>query len=194
MSNLSVRHARNTNQKNANRTFEINFNFAFYNFTSFVSVNLQFRQTKQQFARFVNRVFSFSQSLSQKNNDDDDFDDFFFIRSYADFVDHESNHESKHVSNNENDEEKKSRLFNRKNKKAYAKKIVKQRVRIRKTDFKTRRDDKSLNFDYMIVRKKDVIFDKYVLSKFQIKKNACSFCDIYQYDEKCHRKLIDDKY
>ena len=185
---------RRSNQKNANRTFEINFNFVFYNFIFFVFVNLQFRQTKRQFARFVNRVFSFFQSLFQKNNDDDNFDDFFFIRSYANFVDHESNHESKHVSNNENDEKKKSRLFNKKDKKTYAKKIVKQRVRIRKIDFKIRRDDKNLNFDYMIARKKNVIFDKYVLSKFQIKKNACFFCNVYQYDEKCHRKFIDDKY
>ena len=160
----------------------------------FVFVNLQFRQTKRQFARFANRVFSFSQSLFQENNDDDDFDDFFFIRLYANFVDYESNHESKHVSNNENDEKKKSRLFNRKNKKTYAKKIVKQRVRIRKFDFKNRRDDKSLNFDYMIVRKKNVIFEKYVLSKLKNKNNVCFFCDVYQYVEKCYRKFIDDKY
>ena len=91
---------------------------------------------------------------------------------------------------------KKSRLFNRMNRKTYAKKIVKQCVQIRKTNFKIRRDDKNLNFDYMIVRKKNVIFDKYILSKLHDKhdNNVYFFGDIYQYFEKCHCKFIDDKY
>ena len=89
---------------------------------------------------------------------------------------------------------KKSRLLNRKNKKTYVKKIVKQRVRIRKSDFKIRRDDRNLNFDYMIVRKNNVMFEKYVLFEFQKNHNVCSFCDVYQYDEKCHNKFFDDKY
>ena len=89
---------------------------------------------------------------------------------------------------------KKSRLLNKKDKKTYARKIVKQRVRIRKFDFRIRRDDKSLNSDYMIARKKDVIFEKHVLFELQKNHNVCSFCDAYQYDEKCHNKFFDDKY
>ena len=170
---------------------------AFYNFTFFVFVTLFFRQERRQkirrFARFASRVFSFFQFLSQEENDDHDFDDFFFIRSYVDFVDHDLNQKFEHVSNNDNDEKKKSRLLNRRNKRTYAKKIVRQRIRVRKTDFKIRRDDKSLNSDYMIARKKNVIFDKHVLSELHDEhdKNACSFCDVYQYFEKCHRKFID---
>ena len=146
----------------------------------------------------VSRIefFFFFQFLFQEKNDDHDFDEFFFVRSYADFVDHEFDQKFEHVSNRNNDEKKNSRLFNRKNKKTYAKEIVKQRVRIRKSDFKNRRDDKNLNFDYMIARKKNVIFEKHVLSKFENKnnENVCFFCNVYQYVEKCHRKFIDDKY
>ena len=185
---------RKMKTKNVRRVFIVTS--VFYNFTFSVFVNLQSRQTKRRFARFANRVFFFSQSFFQEENDDHDFDDFFFIRSYADFVDHESDQKFEHVSNHDDDEKKNSRLFNRKNKRTYAKKIVRQRVRIRKIDFKTRRDDKSLSFDYMIVRKKDVIFDKHVLSKLHDEhdNNVCFFCDVYQYFEKCHRKFIDDKY
>ena len=189
------RRKRFLESKDDQRAFSVNA-FAFYQFIFFEFVVVRFRQEIRRFARLASRAFSSFQFLSQKKNDDHDFDDFSFIRSYADFVDHESNRKSEHVSNHDDNEEKNSRLLNRKSKKTYAKKIVKQRVRIRKTDFKTRRDDKSLNFDYMIVRKKDVIFDKHVLSKLQNKNdnNVCSFCDVYQYFEKCHRKLIDDKY
>ena len=170
---------------------------AFYNSIFFEFVVVRFRQKIRRFARLASRASFFSQSLFQKKNDDHDFDEFFFVRSYADLADHESDQKFEHVSNRNNDEkEKNSRLFNRKNKKAYARKIVKQRVRIRKFNFKNRRDDKNLNFDYMIVRKKNVIFDKHVLSKLHDEhdNNVCFFCDVYQYFEKCHRKFIDDKY
>ena len=157
---------KRSNQRNANRAFEVNFTFAFYNSIFSAVVNLQSRQAKRQFARLASRVSLFSQSLFQEENDDHDFDDLSSIRSYADFVDHESNQKFEHVSNIENDEKKKLRLLNRKDKKAYAREIVRQRVRIRRSDLKNRRDDKSLSFDYMIVRKKDVIFAKYELFKF----------------------------
>ena len=175
----------------ASQSFRILYNSIFSEF-----VVVRSRQEIRRFARLASRVFFFFQFLSQKEIDDHDFDEFFFVRSYANLVDHESNQKFEHASNRNNNEKKKSRLLNRKNKKAYARKIVKQRVRIRKFNFKNRRDDKSLNFDYIIARKKNVIFDKHVLSKLHDKhdNNVCSFCDVYQYFEKCHRKFIDDKY
>ena len=156
------RRKRFSKSKNDQRVFSVNV-FVFYNFIFSESVVLRFRQEIRRFARLASRAFLFFQFLFQKKNDDHDFDDFFFIRSYANLVDYESNQKFEHVSNQNNDEKKKSRLLNRKNKKAYAKEIVKQRVRIRKFNFKNRRDDKNLNFDYMIARKKNVMFEKYVL-------------------------------
>ena len=78
--------------------------------------------------------------------------------------------------------------------KKYAKKIFKQDVQIRKFDFKIRRDDKSLNFDYMIVRKKDVISIKHLFDDFIKNDNVCFHYDVYQYFEKCRNKSFDDKY
>ena len=189
------RRERPLESKNDQRASFVNV-FAFYQSTPSESVVVRSRQEIRRFARLASRASSFSQSLSQEKNDDHDFDDLFLIRPYADLADHESNRKSEHASNHDDDEKKNSRLLNRRSKRTYARKIVKQRVRVRKADFRTRRDDKSLSSDYMIARKKDVIFDKHVLSKLQNKNdnNVCSFCDVYQYFEKCHRKLIDDKY
>ena len=187
------RRERSLESKDDQRAFSINA-LALYNSTFFEFVVVRFRQEIRRFARLASRASSFSQFLSQEKNDDHDFDDFSIIRSYADLVDHESDQKFEHAFDQNNDEKKKSRLFNRRNRKAYARKIVKQRVRIRRSDSKTRRDDRSLNFDYMIARKKNVMFEKHVLSELQKNYNVCSFCDAYQYDEKCHSKFFDDKY
>ena len=108
---------RRSNQKNANRTFEVNSILVFYNSIFFEFVVVRFRQKIRQFARFASRVSSFFQFLFQEKNDDHDFDNFSFIRSYANFVDHELNRKFEHVSNHDDDEKKNSRLFNKKIKK-----------------------------------------------------------------------------
>ena len=99
------RRERSSKSKNDQRTFSINV-FVFYNFTFFEFVVVRFRQKIRRFARFANRVSFFSQFLFQKKNDDHDFDEFFFIRSYANFVDHKSNQKFEHVSNRNNDKKK----------------------------------------------------------------------------------------
>ena len=189
------RRERSVNSKDDRRASSINA-FALYNSTSFEFVVVRSRQEIRRFARFASRASFFFQLFFQEDDDDDEFDDSSFARFYANLIDHEQKNEIafEHASDENQKKKKKSALLNRRDKKAYAKEIVKQRVRVRKSDLKTRRDDKSLNFDYMIARKKDVIFDKHVLFEFQIDDNVCSFCDVYQYVEECHRKFTDDKY
>ena len=187
------RRERSSESKNDQRAFSVNV-FVLYNFTSSESVVVRFRQKIRRSARLASRASLFSQLLLQEENDDHDFDDLSFIRPYADLVGHESDQKSEHAFDQNNDEEKKSRLLNRRGRKTYAREIVRQRVRVRRSDSRTRRDGRSLSFDYMIARKKDVVSEKYVLSELQKNHNVCPFCDAYQYDEKCHSKLFDDKY
>ena len=192
------RRERSVKSKDDQRISSINVVFALYNLTSSVAITIfsrqESRQEKRRFARLASRVSLFSQSLSQEDDDDDEFDDLFLARFYVNLNDQKWENEIaiKHAFNE--DQKKKSRLLNRRDKKTYARKIVRQRVRIRRFDLKIRRDDKNLNSDYMIARKKNVIFEKHVLFEFQNDHNVCSFCDAYQYDEECHNKFFDDKY
>ena len=189
------RRERPPGSKNDQRTSSVNA-LALYNPTLSESVVVRSRQEIRRSARLASRAPLFSQSLPQEENDDHDFDELFPIRPYADLAGHESDQKFEHASNRDNDEKKKSRLLNRKSKRTYAREIVRQRVRVRRSDLRTRRDDRNLNPDYMAARKKNVVFDKHVLPKLQNEhnNNVCPFCDAYQYDEKCHSKLFDDKY
>lgn len=185
---------RRPGQRNANRAPGVNSTPAPYNPTPPAAVNLQSRQAKRQSARLASRVPPSSQPLPQEEDDDHDFDDLPPIRPYAGLAGHESDQESGHASDTENDEEEESRLLNRRGRRAYAREIVRQRVRVRRSGPRNRRDGRSLGPDYMAARKKGVISAKYELPKLQKDDNVCSFCGAYQYDEECHSKLFDDKY
>ena len=99
------RRKRFSKSKNNQRVFSIKI-FAFYNFIFFNLLLYVF--VKKYVDLRVSRIvfFSFFNFFFQEKNDDYDFDEFFFIRLYANFVDHESNQKFEHVSNRNNDKKK----------------------------------------------------------------------------------------
>ena len=48
-----------------------------------------------------------------------------------------------------------------------------------------KRQDKNLKYQWMHARKLEIFFVKHFFNKFDVKKNECFYCDIFQYFEKC---------
>ena len=185
------RRERSLESKDDQRASFVNV-LAFYQFISSEFVVVRSRQKIRRFARLANRVFLFSQLLSQEDDDDDDFDLFFF-RSYTDLYDHDfdfaSDDEIEIISSSQQAKKRSAQRQRNNNIRESTKRVksndqTRVRSRVRKSESRNTRDDIRLNSDYFSARKLDLIFISHVLSKLRVNENVCSFCKVYRYSEK----------